>query len=94
MASLQEIRKKKLSKRELDAEEQVLDDLFYDLYRHRGRVYRINFFRGIFFGLGAFLGGTIIVAIVIIILSWLMSIAPGNFHDFFQWVINTLSQKN
>lgn len=93
MTTLKKIREKKLSKAELDAEEQVLDDLFYDLYRYRGRIYRINFVRGIFFGLGAFIGGTIIVALVIIVLSWLMRLAPDNFHDFFQWIINTLSKK-
>lgn len=41
---------------------------FYDLYRNRGSAYKVNFFRGIFFGLGTFLGGTVIVALVIFLL--------------------------
>ena len=90
MSSIRKIRQKKLENQELSAEEAVLQDLFYDLYRHRGSVYKVNFIRGVFFGLGTFLGGTIIIAIVIIFLSWLMSIAPGGFHDFFQWIIRVL----
>ncbi|MBR3220273.1 hypothetical protein IKF76_00160 [Candidatus Saccharibacteria bacterium] len=90
MSSIQKIRAKKLNNQELSAEEVVLQDLFYDLYRHRGSIYRVNFIRGVFFGLGTFIGGTIVIAVVILFLSWLMSIAPGNFHDFFQWIIQTL----
>ena len=90
MSSIQKLRRKKLSNQELTAEEVVLQDLFYDLYRHRGSIYRVNFMRGIFFGLGTFLGGTIVVALVILLLSWLMSLAPGSFHDFFQWIIRVL----
>ena len=93
MSNIRKIREKKLNNQELSAEEAVLEDLFYDLYRHRGSIYRVNFLRGVFFGLGTFLGGTIIVTIVIIFLSWLMSIAPGNFHDFFQWIIKTLEHR-
>ena len=94
MAKVLKKRRERLEDKEWTAEEEMLNDLFYDFYRYRGRVYRINFFRGIFFGLGAFLGGTIIAALIVIILSWLMSIAPDNFHDFFQWIVNTLSKKS
>ena len=93
MSHIRKIRQKKLDNQELSAEEAVLEDLFYDLYRHRGSIYRVNFIRGIFFGLGTFIGGTIVIAVVIIILSWIMSIAPGNFHDFFQWIIQTLQHR-
>ena len=86
---LKNIREKKITKTELTAEEQVLDDLFYDLYRNRGRVYKVNFFRGIFFGLGTFLGGTVIVAIVVFILTWLSSLLP---HDvtLIDWLLSVL----
>lgn len=33
------------------------------------RVYKVNFWRGVFFGLGAALGGTLVVASIIYILS-------------------------
>ena len=59
-SKLKKIRDKKLAQEDLTAEEQILDDIFYDLYRNRGRVYKVNFFRGIFFGLGTFLGGTVV----------------------------------
>ncbi len=86
---LKEIREKKLRKKDLDAEEQILDDLFYDLYRNRGRVYKVNFFRGIFFGLGTFLGGTVIVAIVVFVLTWLSSLLPHNV-TLIDWLLSIL----
>lgn len=48
----------------------VLEDLFYDLNRSRKQIYKINFFRGIFFGLGSVLGGTVVVALIV----WIMSL--------------------
>ena len=49
--------------------EEVLQELFHDMYVHRKRIYKVNFFRGIFFGLGSFLGATLLVAVLIWILS-------------------------
>ena len=69
----------------------LLDELFYDYYRERWRVYRLNFVRGIFFGLGTFIGGTVIITIVILLLGWLANTFP-NFSEFFQWLIQTLSK--
>lgn len=51
------------------ARKQLLEDLFYDLGRNKAEIYKLNFFRGIFFGLGSVLGGTIVVAIVVYILA-------------------------
>ena len=89
MSKLKEIREKKIRKKDLTAEEQILDDLFYDLYRNRGRVYKVNFFRGIFFGLGTFLGGTVIVAIVVFVLTWLSSLLPHNV-SLIDWLLEVL----
>lgn len=47
----------------------MAEELFQDYYRRRHDVYKMNFFRGIFFGLGSLLGGTIVVALIIWILS-------------------------
>ena len=88
-SKLKIIRDKKLAKKDLTAEEQVLEDLFYDLYRNRGRVYRTNFFRGIFFGLGTFIGGTVVVAIVVFVLTWVSSLLPHNV-TIIDWLLNTL----
>jgi hypothetical protein len=61
---------------EKGARQGVLEDLFYDFNRSRVEVYKMNFFRGIFFGLGSVLGGTILVALVAWILSFFIHI-PG-----------------
>jgi uncharacterized membrane protein YczE len=54
----------------------ILEDLFYDFNRSRVQVYKMNFFRGIFFGLGSVLGGTIVVALLAGILSLFVHL-PG-----------------
>ena len=88
---LRKIREKKLKNDELTTEEQVLEDLFYDLYRNRGSVYKVNFFRGIFFGLGTFLGGTVVVAFVIFVLTWISSLLPSNL-SIIDWLLEILKK--
>ena len=46
-----------------------LEDMFNDIYKNRKRIYQVNFVRGLFFGLGTFLGGTVVVAIIVWVLS-------------------------
>ena len=48
----------------------IIEELFYDLHRSRVEVYKMNFVRGIFFGFGSVLGGTVIIAI----LAWILSL--------------------
>jgi hypothetical protein len=57
------------------AQRDLLEELFYDIYVHRKQVYLVNFFRGISFGVGSVIGGTIFLAIFL----WLMS----QFVDWF-----------
>lgn len=52
------------------AQKAFLEELFNDYYLHRREVYKMNFFRGIFFGLGSVLGGTLVVALIV----WLLSL--------------------
>lgn len=47
-----------------------LERMFEGGYMSHWRVYRINFVRGIFFGLGTFLGGTILVTLLFWFLSF------------------------
>lgn len=61
---------------ELNARRKFLEQLFYDFNRSQSQVYKMNFFRGIFFGLGSVLGGTVVVAIAVSILSFFVEI-PG-----------------
>jgi hypothetical protein len=70
----------------------VIEDLFYDFNRSRVQIYKMNFIRGIFFGLGSVLGGTIVVAILI----WILSAVGGFFpplNDFFDGVTNTIESQ-
>ena len=89
MSKLKEIREKKLEKKDLTAEEAIVEDLFYDFYRNRGKVYKVNFYRGIFFGLGTFLGGTVVVAIVVFILTWISSTLPKDL-TIIDWLLDVL----
>ena len=72
---------------ELGARRAVLEDLFYDFHSSRKQVYAMNFFRGVFFGVGTVVGGTIVVALVVWILTWLTDI-PGGFGDFIQYIVD------
>ncbi len=66
---------KKLKKRlrddsERGARQSVLEELFNDFNRNRFSIYKFNFFRGIFFGLGSVLGGTVVLGL----LAWLLNL--------------------
>lgn len=56
-------------KNEREAKKAVLDELFNDIYADRKRIYKLNFVRGILFGAGSALGGTIVIALIVWTLS-------------------------
>ena len=60
----------------MNARRTVIEELFNDMYDDRRNIYVMNFFRGIFFGLGSVIGGTIIVALVVWILGFFVDF-PG-----------------
>ena len=68
---------------EREARENVLEDLFYDFNRNRVQIYKMNFIRGIFFGLGSVLGGTVVVVLIVWALSFFVNI-PGIGHSIEQ----------
>ncbi len=70
----------------------ILEDLFYDFHKRKGQIYWINFWRGIFFGLGSVLGATILITIAIWILSLLVHI-PGGIGSFIQTLINVVNER-
>jgi len=72
---------------ELGARRAVLEDLFYDFHRSRAQVFKMNFLRGIFFGVGSVLGGTVVVALVLWLLSLLVDL-PGGIGDFVQYIVD------
>lgn len=88
---------KKISKRiatdnERGARQNIIEDLFYDFHRSRKQVYIMNFIRGIFFGLGSVLGGTIIIALLIWILSVFVNIFPP-LADFINGIIEAMEKR-
>lgn len=69
---------------ERGARHAILEDLFVDFHRSRRQVYSMNFIRGIFFGFGTVLGGTVLVAIII----WVL----GQFVDWFPIIGDFIKQ--
>lgn len=86
---MKRVAKKIQKENELGARRAVLEDLFYDFNVSRAQVYKMNFFRGIFFGVGTVIGGTVVIALVVWLLSWLTDI-PGGFGDFIQYIVDTV----
>lgn len=85
---------KKLAKKvkkdnEDGARRAILEDLFFDFNKSKSQVFWMNFFRGVFFGVGSVLGGTLIIALVLSLLSLLADI-PGGIGDFIQYIVNTV----
>lgn len=76
---------------EVGARRAILEDLFYDFHSSRRQVYLMNFIRGIFFGFGSILGGTLVVALLIWILTLLADI-PGGTGDFIQYIVDTVQR--
>lgn len=71
------------------ARKAIIEDLFYDFHKSRHQVYLMNFFRGMAFGVGSVLGGTVVIALVVWLLSLLVDI-PGGVGDFIQYIVNTV----
>lgn len=74
---------------ERGARESVLEDLFNDFNRSRFTIYKFNFFRGIFFGLGSVLGGTVVLALLIWILNLTGHLIPG-VADFINRIVDVM----
>ena len=73
---IKKIRDKVKANNELGARRAVLEDLFYDFNSSRAQIYRVNFVRGLFFGVGSVLGGTVLIALLAWVLSFFVSV-PG-----------------
>ena len=78
---------------EAGARRAILEDLFYDFHRSRKEVYTMNFVRGIFFGVGSLLGGTLVIALIVWVLSLLADI-PGGIGDFIQYIVDIVQKTN
>ncbi len=71
------LRRKIVIDNEKGARKTVLEELFYDFNRSRYQVYKMNFIRGIFFGFGSVLGGTVVIAILLWLLNITGALVPG-----------------
>jgi hypothetical protein len=72
---------------ERGARQAILEDLFYDFHKSRRQVYAMNFVRGLFFGVGSVIGGTLVVAIVLGLLGLLVDI-PGGVGEFIRYIVD------
>lgn len=88
---VKKIAKKVKEDNERGARQAILEDLFYDFNRSRAQVYLMNFVRGILFGAGSVIGGTLVIAALIWVLSMLSSVIPP-LDDFFSGISHTLEQ--
>ena len=78
-----------------DAQRTMLDELFQDFYYERRKIYRVNFFRGIFFGLGSALGGSLVVALLLWVLSFFVALPLiGNYAQNARDTLAPSSQQN
>ena len=77
---------------EAGARKTLLEELFYDFNRSRVQVYKLNFVRGIMFGAGSVIGGTVVIALIVWILSLLGAFIPP-LGDFFDGLSQTLAPK-
>lgn len=56
------------------AQDELMQNIFHDMYRDRKKIYHLNFMRGIMFGVGSAIGGTIVIALVVWSLSFFINV--------------------
>ncbi len=73
---------KNLSVKDYEKLGRTLESIFEGGYINHNRIYKINFVRGLFFGLGSILGGTLVIALLAWFLSFFTEIPiVGNFVE-------------
>lgn len=81
-------------KKERDSKKVLLDELFNDLYNDRKRIYKVNFIRGIVFGVGSAIGGTVALALIVWLLSLFVNLPlVGQLFENTQNTINQTSEQ-
>lgn len=78
--------------RDIDARRDVLEEIFNDIYDNRRRIYWVNFTRGLFFGIGSLLGGTIAITLGITLLSQFVDWFPI-LGDFVNSIIEAMNRQ-
>lgn len=72
------------------AQESLMEEIFHDMYHERKRIYKVNFFRGIFFGAGSAIGGTLVLGAILWALSLFVNFPVVG--DFFKDAQNSIEQ--
>lgn len=88
--------KKSLKKAVIDGERMgarraIVEEMFNDMYDDRVNIYKMNFVRGLFFGFGSVLGGTLLVAITIAVLGQFVDWFPV-LGDFINGILDAMSR--
>ena len=91
-ASVKQVVEKVADNQAKAAQQEILRETFYDLYPNRWEIYRVNFFRGIFFGFGSVIGATALVIVSIMILNLFVNIA-GGIGEFIQNIIDAMNNR-
>jgi hypothetical protein len=89
---MSKIVKRVKSDNENGARRALIEDLFYDFNRDKHQVFLMNFVRGLYFGVGSVLGGTVVIALIIWLLSFLVDI-PGGVGDFVKYVVDVVQKR-
>lgn len=74
--TIKKVTEKIKADQERAARKTLLEQLFLDFNRSRAQVYEMNFVRGLFFGLGSVLGGTVVIATIVWLLAALSQYIP------------------
>ncbi len=74
---------------EKDSRQALLEELFNDFNRNRYEIYKINFFRGIFFGFGSLLGGTMLIVLLVWVLNLTGQLVPS-VAGFIDQILNVM----
>lgn len=70
----------------------MLEEMFNDMYDSRRRIYKVNFIRGITFGAGSVLGGTVLITLIVWILSLFVNFPL--IGDYFKGAQQSIEQRS
>lgn len=88
----EKLKKRFFKDNERGARRGLMEELFQDFNRNQAEVYKMNFIRGLFFGFGSVLGGTVLVAVVIWLLNAVGIFVPA-LSDLIESVIKDINSR-
>lgn len=91
MGVFKKLKRKIRDNQEKGSREKVIEELFNDFNRSRFEVYKMNFVRGIFFGFGSVVGGTLVVTLFVLSLNLFVDL-PGGIGNFIESVQESIKQ--